>query len=318
MTRRIFLVALATIIGLLSGAAFGQETYSIGAQSAGNIKIGMTVSEARKAMPGFAFKRTSDGEGLALVSVEKAGDTHMVLFAGEDDPDSKIDEKARVEYIEVFSPNYKTSEGLSPGMKLDQAEKLSGKITEIILSEIESREYATFAKGPKGFSIRLMNGNGMAGVYAKGSNTTTKYARAAYIFSIGVDGGPKGEGLEDDLGAGLKQEDVAETNKMISEAAAKKESWTRSAEQVALKIAGEFSETSERTISIKAESVEDPDILTVTITDDGYLDDSMRGKKEILEMERDKNGVWKLTSYLKGVRCWEGRGHDDYSAKPCM
>jgi hypothetical protein len=318
MTKRILTTVIALLIGSLAGSALGQENYAIGSKSAGNLKLGMTVSEARKAMPGFTFKRTSDGEGLALIAVEKAGDTHMVLFAGEDDPDSKIDDTAKVEYIEVFSPKYKTPEGLSPRMKLAQAEKISGKITEIILSEIESREYATFENGGKEYSVRLMNENGMAGVYANASNTTTKYAPGAYIFSIGIDGGPRQGDLEESPEVGLKQEDIAATNKMISEAAAKNEAWTKSAEQVALKIAGEFSETSERAINVKADSAEDPDRLTITVTDDGYLDDSVRGMKQIMIMERDRYGVWKLTSYSKGWRCWSGRGHDDYSAKPCL
>ncbi len=319
MKVRFFSSLSVLTIALLAGTAFGQESFNIGPNSAGPVKTGMTVAEARKAMPGFEMKRTSDGEGLALISVERSGETHMVLFAGEDDPEARINDAAKIEYIEVLSSKYKTPQGLFPGMKISNAEKLAGKVTEIMLSEIESREYADFENGPKDYSFRLLSEKGMAGIYQGSSRTTKRYTPGAYIYTISVSSPLKDEGLSDanSSESGLESQDIAAHNKMIAEAASKNEVWTRSAEQVALKLAGEFSETMERTITIKAPGADELERLTITITDDGYLDDSVRGKREVMGMQRGTDGVWKLVSYSKGWRCWEGRGHDDYSAKPC-
>ena len=57
-----------------------------------------------------------------------------------------------------------------------------------MVSEIESREYATFDKQPAGIQLRVMNNDGMAGVYAEGENRTTRYGPNAYVFSISISG----------------------------------------------------------------------------------------------------------------------------------
>jgi len=73
-------------------------------------------------------------------------------------------------------PNYHTAAGVHPKMSLREVEQNYGKLKEILLSEIESREYATFADQPDGIQLRVMDEKGMAGVYRDGQNRTTRYA----------------------------------------------------------------------------------------------------------------------------------------------
>jgi len=169
-------------------AAAAQETPSssvITGNSAGRIRLGMTVGEARKAVAPMKLERTSDGEGVALIALKRGNETVMTIYAGEEDRDAAIAENARIEQIWVWDKNYRTAGGISPGMRVAAAEKIRGPVKEIVRSEIESREYAEFTRQPAGITFRLNSGDG---VFAAGSSTTAKYRPAARILSIEVVG----------------------------------------------------------------------------------------------------------------------------------
>jgi hypothetical protein len=154
--------------------------------SVGPVRLGMTVTQARKALPGFTLSRTSDGEGLALIAVKRGGKTLMTLYADEANPDARIDERAVIEFVEAWDAGYRTAAGVHPTMLLREVERKYGKLEEIILSEIEQREFATFANQPAGINLRVMNENGMAGVYSDGQRKATTYAPATYVFAISI------------------------------------------------------------------------------------------------------------------------------------
>ena len=61
-------------------------------------------------------------------------------------------------------------------------EKIYGKVTEISVSEIESREYVTFHRQPSWLTFRL----NYTGVFSKGSRKTTRYQPNAKILSITI------------------------------------------------------------------------------------------------------------------------------------
>lgn len=437
MKRMIAATSLAVFALAMSALGQGGSGYSITNDSAGPVKIGMTVAEAEKAMPGFTFKRTSDGEGVAWVQVSKGNEPHMYLYAGEEDPESAIDSSATIEYIAVVGKDYKTAKGVHPGMKLTGAEGILGRVSEIAISEIESREYVIFAGREDGFGYRLLNENGMAGIYPSGARTTSKFDPGAYIYSIAVTGGApagissaytdldkdcemqdseegahtstfcKGYGgyrlhifdsattLEFNIERGdegvriasqslsypLKESklewrladgepfavilrtyhqrgsgmgrgtemltvrglnDFQEINHSIdvrttpnanekareyADAAYARMSpgpdggpmdGSRSLMQLIEKAVEDFEEMRSRTIEIKADSSEDASKVTVIVTDDGYMDDSVRGKRTTLRIEMDANGVWQIKSSAEAWRCWEGRGHTDFSTAPCL
>ncbi|MBX3266872.1 MAG: hypothetical protein KF831_09225 [Acidobacteria bacterium] len=180
---------LVIAVGILAAVAqAASATGTITESSAGNVRIGMTIAEVRKAVAPLKLERTSDGEGVALIAVKNGEVSVMTIFAGEEDRDAKIDEKAKVEYLMVWDKSYRTAAGVHPGMKIAEAEKIYGKVKQIIRSEIESREYVTFTNHPAGIEMRILGNDDMAGVYAHGSSRTDKYSADAYIFTIDIDG----------------------------------------------------------------------------------------------------------------------------------
>jgi len=155
-------------------------------KSAGKVKLGVSVAKVREAIKPLTLKRESDGEGIALIAVQKGNKMLMLIYAGEEDPDAAINDKAIVEQIEVFDSSFKTEKGVHPGMKIGDAEAKYGKVKEIMLSEIESREYAEFVNQPKGLLFRLTSTDGQAGIYGKGNNKTTKYTQNAKVDTVTV------------------------------------------------------------------------------------------------------------------------------------
>jgi len=158
-------------------------------KSIGPVRLGMTVAQVRKVLRGYKLSRTSDGEGLALIAVERRGKTLMTFYAGETDPNRRINERAVVEFVDALDASYRTSARVHPRMSLQAVEQKYGKLKEIVLSEIESREYATFTNQPDGIQMRVMNDQGTtAGVYPEGQNRTTRYAPSTYVLSISISG----------------------------------------------------------------------------------------------------------------------------------
>ncbi len=178
--------AFSTIALLLMAAAsvIAQENL-ITANSAGKVKLGMTIAEVRNAVAPMRLSRTSDGEGVALIAVKQGRNDVMTIYADEEDRDAPIDNNARVEQIWVWNKTYMTAAGVHPGMLVSAAERRYGKVEEIVRSEIESREFAIFANHPAGLVLRLNSGDGD---FPARSSTTTKYKSNASILSINIVG----------------------------------------------------------------------------------------------------------------------------------
>ncbi|MBX3292178.1 MAG: hypothetical protein KF881_04690 [Acidobacteria bacterium] len=175
------IVVIVAIIASANGLAFGQLNFRITSNSAGGIKLGMTVEQAQSSLRGCRFTRSSDGERIALIAVSCRSRHLMSLYAGEEDADAEINWKRRIEFIEVWDKRFKTVDGIHPEMKLRNAEKILGRVQQIIISPIESREYVTFRRVRKGIRYRTYGG-----VYARRNSTTTKYEPGSQIFSIQV------------------------------------------------------------------------------------------------------------------------------------
>ena len=182
-------VALICILGLI-GIAQAQQNYLITKNSVGNVRLGMTVAQARKALKGFNLRRVSDGDGVALIQVKKNGRYVMHLFAGEENPEAKINEKAKIEFIEVFDGAYKNADGIRPEMLVKNAERMLGKVERVFISEIEGREFTVFSKKPKGLSFRVaVSSQGKylyAGIYLNEEREGKNCVPTAFILSIQV------------------------------------------------------------------------------------------------------------------------------------
>lgn len=192
MKERMMMAVLITGL-FLTGMAQAQTNVPITENSAGKVKIGMTVAEVRKAVSPMKLSRTRDGDGVILIAVRSGKSEVMTLFAGEADADeNRINEQAKIENIEVWAKNYQTADGIHPEMLLSAVEKKYGRVKEIMMSEIESREFAEFANFPARLSLRLSGKDSQnAGVYKTGSRTTTRYTAGTYVFSITVSSPPR-------------------------------------------------------------------------------------------------------------------------------
>ena len=111
--------------------------------------------------------------------------------------------------------------------------------------------------------------------------------------------------------------DFASFNQELTAAKASQEYWTATPILIALKFVGEGMDCRKKTIEVESMSgVEYIDKLRVIITEDGLLDDSIRGIKHIVRMSR-KDGNWQITKASRSWCCWNNRGHVDYSSEPC-
>lgn len=177
-----------TIVLLFATANFAQRNRLITGNSAGKIRIGMTVAKARKAMKGFRLIRGSDGEGIYLVDVMTGRKSLMTLYAGDSDQQEKINERAKIEQIQVWDSRFRTYSGIHPDLLIKDAEKKLGRIQQVELTQIEQREYATFLKQPKGIEFRVGGTGDYVGVYSFPSTTSTLYRTGSTILGIIIDG----------------------------------------------------------------------------------------------------------------------------------
>lgn len=159
----------------------------ITSSAVGPVQLGMTIAEAQQVMQDFAFTRTVDAEGAALVSVQRSGEPIMTLFANEPDPDGTIDMAATIVIIEVPNADYRTSAGVGPQMALGDVERAYGRLIRIRRTEIEHREYAEFENQPAGMVFRVTGGDGGdAGLYQPGADITDHARPGSHIQSISV------------------------------------------------------------------------------------------------------------------------------------
>ncbi len=105
-------------------------------------------------------------------------------------------------------------------------------------------------------------------------------------------------------------------NRLTVAAGQKGESWTRSPLLVTLKFLGETCSCSSRRIDLKSTPERFAD-ATVTMTDQGYLDDSVRGYQYHVVLAKLPGGPWQLRRATRAWNCWRGRGHEGFSTELC-
>lgn len=103
----------------------------------------------------------------------------------------------------------------------------------------------------------------------------------------------------------------------IEKAARAGEAWVKEPAQIIARTFGGFSEVRSQTVEFVAPTADGADTLTVTITSDGLMDDSVRGEKFRLGLKADQQGVWRFTSASKSWRCQPGRGSQSFTTVKC-
>jgi hypothetical protein len=93
--------------------------------------------------------------------------------------------------------------------------------------------------------------------------------------------------------------------------------WERSAEVAAAEFLRLDERTAVRTTIVGRSEGEGGGPRGVTITLDGLLDDSVRAERWLLLFEPDGE-TYALASAVRTLRCQPGRGHQDFTAEPCV
>jgi hypothetical protein len=108
-------------------------------------------------------------------------------------------------------------------------------------------------------------------------------------------------------------EDVTEFNHKISAATMLGEQLTTDPVWIVRELFR--SEDFERHLTIEVEAKSHTEV-TIIFTREGLEDDSLAGEKRILELARINN-TWTITHSRIGFKCWESRGHTNYSGEFC-
>jgi hypothetical protein len=111
--------------------------------------------------------------------------------------------------------------------------------------------------------------------------------------------------------------EIAKFRQLVLSSVANGELWVKDALQVALRFVGTF-EGKLQQITRRNNSAELASKVEIVIVEEGYLDDSVRGAWYQLKLEKEPRNVWQLVTAKKAWRCYPGRGHDDFSKRPCL
>jgi hypothetical protein len=143
----------------------------------GALHAGMTIRQAREALPGATLKPAEDHDQLAIFVVTRAGKHVMDLYPDQDN-------RSKLEMIRVFDPACATQEGVHPGMPLRDVEKQFGKLKRVAMYEGQPTERAEFSKTPGWLEIETRD----AGIYPQGKRCTDRFKDSATIGSLWVAG----------------------------------------------------------------------------------------------------------------------------------
>lgn len=163
---------------------------AISDRTMGAAQVGMTFGQLKKTLGATAqFKVESpfmvDFDAVALSQSGKV--QYRIIYAAG----TKLKDTDVIELLMTDNANYKTVEGVGPGMTLKQAEAIYGKATLSYNVDNEMRENVVFAKQPtnKIMFVPKAEGKQFAGVYGAGKGgffQTNKYQPNAVIESVMV------------------------------------------------------------------------------------------------------------------------------------
>ncbi|MEG3917739.1 hypothetical protein QUA07_01170 [Microcoleus sp. T3_A4] len=156
----------------------------------GAAKVGMTFGQLKKALGSTAqFKVESPFVvDFDSVAVSRSGKVqYRIIYAAG----TKLKDTDVIELLMTENANYKTVQGVGPGMTLKQAEAIYGKATLSYNVDNEMREGVVFAKQPTRniMFVPKAEGKQFAGVYGAGKGgffQTNKYHPNAVIKSVMV------------------------------------------------------------------------------------------------------------------------------------
>ncbi|MEG4852785.1 hypothetical protein QUB10_18085 [Microcoleus sp. B5-D4] len=163
---------------------------TISDRTIGAAKVGMTFGQLKKTLGSTAqFKVESPFMvDFDSVTVSRSGKVqYRIIYAAG----TKLKDTDVIELLMTDNANYKTVQGVGPGMTLKQAEAIYGKATLSYNVDNEMREGVVFAKQPTRniMFVPKAEGKQFGGVYGAGKGgfyQTNKYHPNAVIKSVMV------------------------------------------------------------------------------------------------------------------------------------
>lgn len=182
----------ANKLGEIANAAAkpSSPSVAISDRTIGEAKVGMTFGQLKQALGSTAqFKVESPFMvDFDAVAVSRSGKVqYRIIYAAG----TKLKDTDVIQLLMTENANYKTLQGVGPGMTLKQAEAIYGKATLSYNVDNEMRENVIFAKQPtrKIMFVPKADGKQFAGVYGAGQGgfyQTNKYQPNAAIKSVMV------------------------------------------------------------------------------------------------------------------------------------
>jgi len=83
-----------------------------------------------------------------------------------------------------------------------------------------------------------------------------------------------------------------------------------------MKIVGVFEGSTQHIIQVN-EGGEAPSASRLTVLRDGLLDDSVRGVRWEISLEKTSAGVWRIMQVKRAWRCWRGGQNDRFATASC-
>ena len=78
------------------------------------------------------------------------------------------------------------------------------------------------------------------------------------------------------------------------------------------------SELARITLSQELSSLEQPDLVKITLIQSGFLDDSLEGTKEIYYLKKQDDNRWFINEKIFLKKCRRGNNTIDYQAENCL
>jgi uncharacterized protein len=85
---------------------------------------------------------------------------------------------------------------------------------------------------------------------------------------------------------------------------------------IVLKIVGAFQGSTQHIIQ-ENEAKEAPSVSRITVLRDGLMDDSVRGVRWDIALEKSTENVWKIMEVRRSWRCWRGEKTNMFTSKLC-
>jgi hypothetical protein len=85
---------------------------------------------------------------------------------------------------------------------------------------------------------------------------------------------------------------------------------------IAMAVVGAFEGSTQHILQVN-EGSEAPTASRVTVLRDGLLDDSVRGERWDIALERTAAGAWSIKEVKRAWRCWRGEQTERYAATRC-